>query len=165
MRPQYLPKSPARKAWEAHGCAFIVFVFRAEPVAYGSSQAGGRIEAVASSLCHSHSNIESKPHLYLHHSSQQGQILNPLSEARDRTHILVHTSRAHYHWATKGTGSSFKQQQRISAFQTLVENLSVISLLSDSYQMLTQVIYIYIFSGLHIMQLCLCLHFPEGYII
>ena len=28
----------------------------------------------------------------LHHSSQQRQILNPLSEARDRTHILMDIS-------------------------------------------------------------------------
>ena len=28
----------------------------------------------------------------LHHSSQQHQILNPLSEAMDRTHILMDTS-------------------------------------------------------------------------
>ena len=28
----------------------------------------------------------------LHHSSQQYQILNPLSEARDQTHILMNTS-------------------------------------------------------------------------
>ena len=28
----------------------------------------------------------------LHHSSQQCQILNPLSEARDRTYILMDTS-------------------------------------------------------------------------
>ena len=27
----------------------------------------------------------------LHHSSEQGQILNPLSEARDRTSILIDT--------------------------------------------------------------------------
>ena len=29
---------------------------------------------------------------HLHHSSQQHQILNPLSEARDQTHILMDTS-------------------------------------------------------------------------
>ena len=29
----------------------------------------------------------------LHHSSQQHWILNPLSEAKDRTHILMDTSR------------------------------------------------------------------------
>ena len=28
----------------------------------------------------------------LHHSSEQCQVLNPLSEARDRTHILMDTS-------------------------------------------------------------------------
>jgi len=33
----------------------------------------------------------------LHHSSWQCWILNPLSEARDRTCILTDTSRVHYH--------------------------------------------------------------------
>ena len=33
----------------------------------------------------------------LHHSSQQCQIFNPLSEARDETHILMDTSQVHYH--------------------------------------------------------------------
>ena len=32
----------------------------------------------------------------LHHSSQQYQILNPLSEARDRTRILMDASRILY---------------------------------------------------------------------
>ena len=32
-------------------------------------------------------------HIYdLHHSAQQRQILNPLSEARDQTHIIMDTS-------------------------------------------------------------------------
>ena len=30
-----------------------------------------------------------------YYSSWQGQILNPLSEARDQTHILMHTSQVH----------------------------------------------------------------------
>ena len=34
--------------------------------------------------------------------SQQHRILNPLSEARDRTHILVDTSWVYYHCATTG---------------------------------------------------------------
>ena len=33
----------------------------------------------------------------LHHSSQQRHILNPLSRARNQTHILMDTSRVHYH--------------------------------------------------------------------
>ena len=33
----------------------------------------------------------------LHHSSWQHWILNPLSEAMDCTHILIDTSRIHYH--------------------------------------------------------------------
>ena len=33
----------------------------------------------------------------LHHSSRQCPILNPLSEARDRTCVLTDASRAHYH--------------------------------------------------------------------
>ena len=32
----------------------------------------------------------------LHHSSGQSQILNPLSEARDQTHILMKTSQFRY---------------------------------------------------------------------
>ena len=37
---------------------------------------------------------------HLRHSSWQCQILNPLSEARDRTHILMDTSWVHYPCAT-----------------------------------------------------------------
>ena len=37
-------------------------------------------------------------HIFIiHHSSWEHQILNPLSEARDRTHILTDTSQVHYH--------------------------------------------------------------------
>ena len=39
----------------------------------------------------------------LHHSSRQCQILNPLSEARDRTRVLKDTSQIGYRWATMGT--------------------------------------------------------------
>jgi len=39
------------------------FLFRAEPVADGGSQARGQIEAAAASVHHSHSNAGSKPHL------------------------------------------------------------------------------------------------------
>ena len=53
----------------------FVFIARATPVAYGGSQAKGlMVGAVAASL---------------HCSSQQRWILNPLSEAKDRTHNLM----------------------------------------------------------------------------
>ena len=39
----------------------------------------------------------------LHHSSWQRWILNPLSEARDQTRILMNTSRIHSHCTTTGT--------------------------------------------------------------
>ena len=45
---------------------------------------------------------------YLHHSSWQTWFFNSLSKARDWTHILMHTSWVHYHWATIGTPSFFK---------------------------------------------------------
>ena len=40
-----------------------VFLFRATPAAYGSSQARGPIGATAAGLSHIHSNAESEPHL------------------------------------------------------------------------------------------------------
>ena len=39
----------------------------------------------------------------LHHSSWQCQILNPVSEARDRTHNLMDTSRILFHCVMTGT--------------------------------------------------------------
>ena len=39
----------------------------------------------------------------LHHSSRQHRIPDPVSEARDRTRILLDTSRIHFHCATTGT--------------------------------------------------------------
>ena len=41
---------------------FFFNLFRATPIAYGSSQARGQIRAVAASLHHSHSNAGSEPH-------------------------------------------------------------------------------------------------------
>ena len=51
------------------------------------------------------------PHLShdhdLHQSSQQHQILDPLSKARDQTHILMDSSRVHFHCATMGTPETY----------------------------------------------------------
>ena len=40
---------------------FFFLLFRAAPVAYGSSQAKGQIEATAAGLHHSRNNVGSKP--------------------------------------------------------------------------------------------------------
>ena len=43
--------------------------------------------------------------LCLHHSSWQQRILNPLSEARDQTFILMDTTRIHFYWASHNGNS------------------------------------------------------------
>ena len=70
---------------------FFFFFLWLNMVAYGSSQARDRIGAVAAGPHHSHAG------------SWQCWILNPLSEARDRTCVLMDPSQIRYHWATMGT--------------------------------------------------------------
>ena len=68
---------------------FFFLLFRATPVAYGGSWARGQIGATAAGL---------------HHSSWwQRWVLNPPSEARDRTCNLTDTSQIRFHCATTGT--------------------------------------------------------------
>ena len=64
-------------------------------MAYGNSQARGGIVAAAASLHHSHSNARSD--LHLRPQLMAMLILNLLSETRDRTCILMDTSRVHYY--------------------------------------------------------------------
>ena len=99
-----------------HSVSFF-FLFRTEPVARGSSQARGHLRAAASGLHHSHSNSGPEPPLRPAYSLWQHWILNPLSKARDWTHILTDTSQVRYCWATKGTPrilllSQLKARQR-----------------------------------------------------
>ena len=70
--------------------------------AYGSSQAMGRIKAIAAGLCHSHSNAGSEPHLQPILQLQQCWILNPLSKARNLTSILMDTNQVYFHCVTMG---------------------------------------------------------------
>ena len=70
---------------------FFVF-FRAETVTYGSSQARGQIGAYITATV----TPDPSHNCDLHHSSQQRQIFNPLSEARNRTCILMNTSWIRY---------------------------------------------------------------------
>ena len=63
-------------------------LFRAEPTAYGSSQAKGEIGAPAATA----TATQDLSRTYdLHHSSWQHWILNPPSGARDRTCVLMDT--------------------------------------------------------------------------
>ena len=68
--------------------SFFFFLFKPAPAAYGSSQARGQTGAAATGL---------------HHSSRQCRILNPLIEARGRTHNLTVPSWTHFHCTTTGT--------------------------------------------------------------
>lgn len=52
----------------------------------------GQIKAAAASLQHSHSNTRLSHICNLYHGSRQHQILNALSEAGDRIHVLTDTS-------------------------------------------------------------------------
>jgi len=49
----------------------------------------------------------------LHCSSWQPRIPDPLSEARDRMHILMDTGRVHFHLNTTGTPSLLKFESRV----------------------------------------------------
>ena len=85
---------------------FVCFcLFRAKPSAYGSSQARGWVGATATAVGLHHSTATWHPSRIcdLQHSSWQCQILNPLSEARDWTCILVDASQIRFRWAMMGT--------------------------------------------------------------
>ena len=66
-------------------------------MAYRSSQAKVGIGAAAASVHHAIAMPEPSLLWDLPHRSQQCWILNPLSEARDPTHVLMDISKGHYH--------------------------------------------------------------------
>ena len=67
---------------------FLHAFFRAAPAAHGGSQARGPTGAAAASLHHSHARSE--PRSVTYNTAAHG---NGVSEARDRTRILMDTSR------------------------------------------------------------------------
>ena len=73
--------------------SLFICLFRPASMAYGISQTRSQIRAAAAGLHHSHSFAGSEPHL--RHTAQHMAmlVLNPLSEARDRTHVLMDDSR------------------------------------------------------------------------
>ena len=91
---------PGLTTYQNHLSNFL-FLFRAAPVAYESSQSRGWIRATASSLCHSHSNAGSKLHLWPRPQLMAMELLNPLSQGwnlHPQGTITFLT-----HWATMGT--------------------------------------------------------------
>ena len=75
------------------GLFWLVFFFRAAPVAFGSSQArGGKLELQLQAFATATATRDPSKVFELHHGSQQCQTLNPLSKARDRTLILMDPS-------------------------------------------------------------------------
>ena len=70
--------------------SFFLVLLGVHPRHYGGSQVRGRIRAAATYLCHSNTGWS---HVCdLQHSPWQRRIPNPLSEASDRTRILMDES-------------------------------------------------------------------------
>ena len=79
------------------------FSFRAAP-RHMETQARSWIRATAAGLLHGHSNLGSEPTSVTYTTAHSNNgILNPVSEARDQTCILMDTSRICFHCSTMGT--------------------------------------------------------------
>ena len=84
----------------AQGYSFLFVCFR-------GSQSRGPVRATAAAYTTGTATLYLSHVCYLHHSSWQHHVLNPLSEARDWTHVFMDASQARYCWATMGTLSFF----------------------------------------------------------
>ena len=69
-----------------------VFLFRAAPAAYGGPTLGVESELQLPAYTTTTATLDLSCFCSLHHSSRQRWILNPLGEARDRTHVLMDAS-------------------------------------------------------------------------
>ena len=78
---------------------FLV-AFRAAPTAYGNSQIRGQIRTIVLVYTTASATQDLSCICDLYHSSRQCWILNPLSEAREWTLILIDPSQVCYWWAT-----------------------------------------------------------------
>ena len=70
---------------------FLYFLRGVTPVEYGSSQLGIKLELQLPAYATAAATPDLSRVCDLHCSSWQCQILNPLSEVRDRTHVLMDT--------------------------------------------------------------------------
>ena len=75
------------------GILFYFLLFRAAPVAHGSSPASSsKLELQLQAYTTAWAMRDLSCVCDLHHSSQQCQISDPQSEVKDQTHILMDTS-------------------------------------------------------------------------
>ena len=95
---------------------FFPPIFRPTPAAYGGSQARGPIEPQRPADATATTTQDPSHVCDLHHTSQQCQILNPLSKAGDQTCVLVDTSLVHYCWAAVGTPHLYTVMIAICAY-------------------------------------------------
>ena len=103
---------------------FLFFLlFRTTPAAYGGSQARCLTGATASGLCYSHSMQDPSHVCNLHYSSRQRWILNPLSEARNRTCDLIVPSRIRFCCAMTGTPAFLKKQKTLNVMSKAFFNV------------------------------------------
>ena len=91
-----------------HSLFFFLVLFcfcflQPHPVAYRNSQARVESELQLPAYPTATATQDLSCICNLHHSSQQHQILSPLSRGRDRTHILMDTVQVHYCWVTRRT--------------------------------------------------------------
>ena len=85
--PQTLPAAPPPRPHNF----FFFFLFRAAPMAYGSSQARDHIGAQLPAYTTATAMPGPSCVCDLHRSSRQRRILSPLSEARDRNCVFMDT--------------------------------------------------------------------------
>ena len=95
-------KKGLKKVGSLNFILFIFCLFRAAPMAYGSSQVAGLIRAAAANATAT-ATPDPNHVCDLPHSSYQHQILNPMREARDWTHNLMVPSQIRFHCAVTGT--------------------------------------------------------------
>ena len=92
---------------------FFFLLFRATPVRHMELPRAG-VEMELQLLAYTTATATPDPSYFYdpQHSSQQHQILNPLSKARDQTCNLLVPSRIHFHCATTGTPRPYSRCSR-----------------------------------------------------
>ena len=102
-KQQHNPTSLLHQLFCTDIVIIIIFVLGGHTLAYGGSQARGRIGVTAASLYPATATPDPSHVFDLQHSSWQHQIINPLSKARDQTHNLKVPRWIRFCCATMGT--------------------------------------------------------------